>query len=266
MVAFWVVRARLVSISAIVTNTSFFRRCISELYPYCFSEMHIWKCSGCKLMSFSRIFSGKIFANNDDRMRLDREIQHVSVWREMAKLQNEQARARRGTVPTLLDGETSTSRSRLSQGSSSQGHISLAHVDQEEAPAAHDDIPHTCRPLSNRDLWHLLSDILYRSCCWTCMGQRCIFVKGYYLYVLNKFHATNMFFNRSANVWSLLTTIERFWSFIIMRLIGSKVSSDTPSFPACVAPDIRPLVMACRGILLRDDIKKHHLSTSLLAR
>lgn len=44
------------------------------------------------------------------------------------------------TVPKPLDGETSTSRSRLSHGSSSQGHVSPVHVDREEAPTTYDGL------------------------------------------------------------------------------------------------------------------------------
>lgn len=50
-------------------------------------------------MYFSRIISGKMVANNDDRLRLDCETQHALVQRERAKLQNEHARVRHETVP-----------------------------------------------------------------------------------------------------------------------------------------------------------------------
>lgn len=47
--------------------------------------------------------------------------------------------ARRGTVPRPHDEETSTSRSRMSDGSSSQGHVSPAREDRDvlEAPEAY---------------------------------------------------------------------------------------------------------------------------------
>lgn len=66
---------------------------------------------------FFSYFFIKNDCNNDDRMRLGRETQHVSVRCERTRLQSELVRARQETVPMPLDGETSTSRSRLSQGS-----------------------------------------------------------------------------------------------------------------------------------------------------
>lgn len=55
-------------------------------------------------------------------------------------------------------------------------------------------------------------------------------------------------------------------SFISLRLNGSKVSSNTLVLSVYVAPGTRPLVMACKRLLLRDGIKKCHLSTPPLER
>lgn len=66
-------------------------------------------------MSFSRIISGKMIANNDDRLRLSRETQHAFVRCDKARIQNEHTRVRRRTVPRPLEGEASTSRSRMSK-------------------------------------------------------------------------------------------------------------------------------------------------------
>lgn len=68
-------------------------------------------------------------ANNDDRLGFGRETQHAFVSHLRARLSRRELYG--GTVPRLHKGEASTSRSRLSHGSSSQGHVSPDHVDQD---------------------------------------------------------------------------------------------------------------------------------------
>ncbi|CAI8588826.1 unnamed protein product [Vicia faba] len=85
-------------------------------------------------------------ANNDDGIRLGRETQHAFVRHERARIQNEHVRARRRTIPRLLDGEALTSRIHMSFGFSSQGHVSLTNVNQKEATAAHGGVPPLADP------------------------------------------------------------------------------------------------------------------------
>lgn len=49
-------------------------------------------------------------------------------------------------------------------------------------------------------------------------------------------------------------------------MIGSKVLFNTLVLQVYVALVTRPLAMACKRLLLKDGIKKHHLSTSPLVR
>ena len=65
-------------------------------------------------MSFSRIVSGKMAANNKDKLRLNRETQHAYVRCERTGIQNEHAKVRWGTIHRPYEGEALTFKSRLS--------------------------------------------------------------------------------------------------------------------------------------------------------
>lgn len=56
-------------------------------------------------MSFSHIVSGEMTTNNNDRLKLDRKIQHASVRCEKVRLHSEQAELGGGLSLGLMRGK-----------------------------------------------------------------------------------------------------------------------------------------------------------------
>lgn len=177
-------------------------------------------------------FFKKMAANNLDRFRLDRGTHHASVQCERARHQNEQAKARHGTIPRPHDRKASTSRSHLSHRSSSQGHVSPAHEDRDaledskayahETSTTNDDVPtegylgrssNTSLVIYYRD--HTTEHIQ--------VGEVYLLTIVIYMFYVNSERLILLYFlNRGVNVQSLLTIAKMFCSFIILRMIVPK--------------------------------------------